>query len=86
MTNYDFNVSLSNPKDQELICEFEKEMNFSIKQKGGKSDRYRALIKLLKSPAIMVSGATTLFLSDNPDELCDRLSLLLQQKQAGNNS
>ena len=86
MTNYDFNVSLSNPKDHELICEFGKKMNFNIKQKVRKSDRDRTLIKLPKSPAIMVSGVTTLFLSEIPDEVCDRLNLLLQQKQAGNNS
>ena len=46
MTNYDFNVGLSNPKDQKLIYEFEKERNFNIKQKGRKSDRDRSLIKL----------------------------------------
>ena len=28
----------------------------------------------------------TIFLSKNPDEICDRLKLLLQEKQAGNNS
>ena len=44
------------------------------------------MIKLLKSPAIMASGVRTIFLSENPDELCDRLRLLLQQIQAGNNS
>ena len=61
-------------------------MIFINKQKGRKSDRDGTLIKLLKSPAIMVSGVTTLFLSEIPDEVCDRLKLLLQQKQAGNNS
>ena len=44
------------------------------------------MIKLLKSPAIMASGVTIIFLSENPNELCDRLKLLLQEKQAGNNS
>ena len=34
MTNYDFNVNHSNPKDQKLIYEFGKELNFNIKQKG----------------------------------------------------
>ena len=32
MTNFDFNVSHSNTKDQKLIYEFGKEMNFIIKQ------------------------------------------------------
>ena len=86
MTNYEFNVSHSNPKDQKLIYEFAKEMNFNIRQKGRKSDRDKSMIKLLKLPAIMASGVTTIFLSENPDELCDRLRLLLQEIQAGNNS
>ena len=28
----------------------------------------------------------TIFLSSDPNELCDRIKLLLQEKQAGNNS
>ena len=36
---------------------------------------------------VSASGASkTKFLSSDPDELCDRLKLLLQEKQAGNNS
>ena len=35
----------------------------------------------------MASGVSkTIFLSSDPDELCDRLKLLLQEKHAGNNS
>ena len=86
MTNYDFNVNLSNPNDQKLIYEFGKEMNFKIKQEGQKSDRDRSLIKLLKSPAIMALPISTIFLPSDPDELCNRLKLLLQEKQAGKNS
>ena len=87
MTNYDFNVSHSDPKDQKLIYEFGKEKNFNIKQKERKSDRDKSVIKLLKSPAIMASGVSnTIFLSSDPDELCDRLRLPLQEKHAGNNS
>ena len=56
ITNYDFYVSHSIPKDQKLIYEFGKEMNFNIKQKGRKSDRDKSMIKILKSPAIMASG------------------------------
>ena len=45
------------------------------------------MIKLPKSPAIMASGVSnTFFLSSGPDELFDRLRLLLQEKHAGNNS
>ena len=36
MTNYDFNVSHSNPQDQNLIYGFGKEMKFDIRQKGRK--------------------------------------------------
>ena len=41
---------------------------------------------MLKSPAIMASVFSTLFLSFDPNELCDRLRLLLQKKQTGYNS
>ena len=45
------------------------------------------MIRLLESPAIMASGILkTIILSSNPDELCDRLKLLLQERHAGNNS
>ena len=58
-------------------------MNFNIKQKGNKSDREKSFIRLLKSPAIMASGISS---SSDPDELCNRLKLILQEKHAGNNS
>ena len=87
ITNYDFNISHYNPKNQNLIYEFGKEMNFNIKQKGRKSNRLKSMIKLLKSPTIMASGSPNIIiLSSDPDELCNRLKLLLQEKQAGNNS
>ena len=36
---------------------------------------------------VSASGASkTIFLSSDPNELCDRLKLFLQEKQAGNNS
>ena len=36
---------------------------------------------------VSASGISkTIFLSSNPNELCDRLKLLLQEKHAGNNS
>ena len=89
ITNYDFKVSHSNPQYRKLIYEFGEEMNFNIKQKERKSDRDRSMKKLLKSPAIMTSGVTTIFLPENPDEFCNRsnrIKLLLHEKQAGNNS
>ena len=61
-------------------------MEFDIKNKGRKSPRDRSLVELLESPAIMVSGISTIFLPENPNELCNRLKKLLQEKQAGDNS
>ena len=49
----------------------------------------KTLIKILKSPGLIVSASgvsKTIFLSSDPDELCNRLKLLLEEKQAGNNS
>ena len=87
MTNYDFNVDHSNQQDRKLIYEFVKEMNFNNRQNGNKSDRDKSITRLLRSPRIMASGVSkTIFLSSDPDELCNRLKLLLQKKQAGNNS
>ena len=87
MSNYDFNVDHSNQQDRKLIYEFAKEMNFNIRQKGKKSDRDESIVRLLRSSAIMASGVSkTIFLSSDPNELCDRLKLLLQEKHAGNNS
>ena len=86
MTNYDFNVDHSNQQDRKLIYELAKEMDFNIKQKENKSERDKSIIRLLRSPRIMASGVTTIFLSENADEICDRVKLLLQEKHAGNNS
>ena len=71
------------------MYDFAKEMHFDLKAVGKKSTRDKTLIKLLKSPGLMVSASgvsKTLFLSSDLDELCERLKLLLQEKQAGNNS
>ena len=65
------------------MCDFAKEMHIDVRGQGRKSTRDRTLIKLLKSPAIMATGVSTKFLSSNPDELCNRIKLLLQEKQAG---
>ena len=86
ITNKNYNVDHASLSDKKLLYDFAKEMHFDTKALGNKSTRDRTLIKLLKSPAIMASGVTTIFLSENPDEICNRLKLLLQEKQAGNNS
>ena len=86
MTIYDFNFSQCNPQDQKLIYKFGREMNFVIRQKGRKSGREKSALKLLKSPAIMASVYSTMFLPSDPNISCERWKLLLQKKQAGNNS
>ena len=87
ITNYKFNVDHSSPQDKNLIYEFAKEMNYDTKSTGRPSTRHTSIIKILESPAIMASGISrTIILSSNPNELCDRLKLLLQEKHSGNNS
>ena len=72
-------------KIKKTIYEFAKEMNYDTKNVGRPSVRHSSIIKILDSPAIIASGISrTIFLSSNPDELCDRLKLLLQEKMLGN--
>ena len=83
------NVDLASLQDKKQMYDFAKEMNFDLKAQGKKSSRDRTLLKLLKSPSIKASASgvsKTMFLSCDPDEFCNILKLLLQQKQAGNNS
>ena len=87
ITNYKFNANYSTPQDKKIIYDFVKEMNYDIKSTGRPSTRHTSIIKILESPAILASGISkTIILSSDPNELCDRLRLLLQEKYAGNNS
>ena len=87
ITNYKFNADHSSTQDKKLIYEFAKEMKYDTKSTDRPSTRHTSIIKTLESPAIMVSGISkTIILSSDPNELCDRLKLLLQEKHAGNNS
>ena len=87
ITNHKFNADDSSPQDKKVIYEFEKEMNYDTKSTGRPSTRHTSIIKILESPAIMASGISkTIILSSDPNEICDRLKLLLQEKHAGNNS
>ena len=77
LTNKNYNVNLASLADKNLMYDFAKEMHFDERRVGNKSTRGKTLIKLLNSPAIMASGVSkTIFLSSNPNELCDRLKLL----------
>ena len=65
------------------MYDFAKEMNFDIKAQGNKSTRDRTLVKILKSPRLMVSAlfdSKAVLLSSDPDELCKVLTPLLQEK------
>ena len=89
ITNNNYNVDHASLADKKLMYDFAKEMHFDMKAVGRKSTRDKTLIKLLKSPGLMVTASSvsqTIFLSSDPDELCDRLKLILQEKHAGNNS
>ena len=89
ITNSKCNVNLASSADKKQMYDFAKEMHFDQKAIGKKSTRDKTLIKLLESPGLMVSASgvsRTIFLSSDPDELCNRLKLLLQEGFGGNNS
>ena len=88
MSNNKFNVDSSNQQNREIIREFAKEMKYNtVKNKGRPPVRHKSIMILLNQSPITASGFTkTIILSSNPDELCNRLRLLLQEKHAGNNS
>ena len=100
ITSKNYNVDLGTSQERKMIImyDFAKEMYFDERAPGNKSTRDRSLIRLLKSPGIIVSGSGVPsshkknlsekqdFLSSNPNELCDRVKFLLQEKQAGNKS
>ena len=87
ITNKNYNIDLASLSDKKLMYDFAKEMHFDERRVGNKSTRDKTLLKLLNSPTIKASGISkTISLSSDPNELCDRLKLLLQEKHAGNNS
>ena len=85
ITDYEFIKKESS--DAKQIINFMDEMHFNVHARG-KGNRDKNLIKnYYKKRAILASGISkTIFLSSDPNELCDRLKLLLQEKNAGNNS
>ena len=87
ITNRTYNVDLASLQDKKLMYYFAKEKKFDFNAQSNKSTGDRTLLKFLKSPAIMASGISkTIFLSSDPDEICNRIKLLLREKQAGNYS
>ena len=57
ITNKNYNVDLASLADKKLMYDFAKEINLDLKSQGNKSTRDRTLIKLLKSPGLMVSAS-----------------------------
>ena len=89
ITNNNYNVNLASLSDKKLMYDFAKQMHFDKRVPGKKTTRDRTLTKLLKTPGLMVSASdvsNTIILSSDLDELCERIKLLQQEKQAGNNS
>ena len=89
ITNKNYKSDLASLQDKKFLYGFAKEMKFDLKAQGNKSTRDHTLIKLLKSPGLIVSASgvsKTIFLSSDTDELSNRLNLLLEQKHAGNDS
>ena len=68
------------------MFELAKEIYFDKRALVEESTRDKSPIRLLKSPAIMTSGTSTLYSPENSDDLYDRKKLLIEEKQAGNNS
>ena len=86
ITNENYNVDLASLSDKKIISDFSTEMHFDKKASSNKSTAEKTQIKLLKSPSLMITASgisKTVYLSSNPDELCRRLKLLIQKKQAG---
>ena len=67
--------------DKKQMYDFAKELNFDLKAPSNKSTRDRTLIKLLKAPVLRLSASgisNTIILPSDPDELCYRLTLILE--------
>ena len=58
ITNSKYNVDLASLADKKLMYDFAKEMHLDQKAVSKKSTRDRTLIKLLKSPGLMVSASS----------------------------
>ena len=80
------------------MYDFAKELFIDEMTIGNKSTRDKSPLRVLKSPGVMISASgftssykkksfsKTRFSSSVANELCDKLKVLLQEKQAGNNS
>ena len=61
-------------------------MFFDERASSSRNTRNKYLIRLHKSSGFMASGVSMKLLPEKSNELCDRLKLILRQKQIGNTS
>ena len=57
ITKKNYNVDLASLWDEKLMYDFAKEMYFDVKAPGKNCTRDRRLIKLLKSPGLLISAS-----------------------------
>ena len=84
ITNKNYNVDIAGLSDKKIMFVFAKELNFDLKARSIKSTRDRTLIKLLKSPSLIIfasSVSKTKFLLSDPDVLCNGLTLILLERK-----
>ena len=80
-------MTIEQPKYKKLVLDFLDEMTFDVIHTGKKNLRDESFVKFFNSTAIRAGslrkskpkGYSTRVLSSNPNELCDRLELLLQR-------
>ena len=80
ITNENYKVDFNSLSEKKLMYEFAEELHFDKRATHDKSTRNKTLIRLLKSPAFMASGVSTIFLTESPNKHCNRLKLILQEK------
>ena len=82
ITDYDF-FKTDSPEAKQFIS-FLGEIDFDLLRKD-KSSRDKKLIQNYYNKRVLPAcGLKTNFFSENPNEVCDRTKLLLQEKRAGN--
>ena len=89
ITNKNYYVDLPSLSDNKVLCDFAKEIIFGVRAPDKKFNRDTTLIEILKSPGLMISASgnsNTKIIPSDPNERCNRLKFLLQEKQAGNSS
>ena len=86
----DHKIITTDSPDPKLYTDFMDEIRFDIHARGGSFRDRNVKENHLNKRTILVSGLkrsqTTFLLSQNPDELCDRLCLMIHEKQTWNNT